>query len=347
MLGMPFHGGVDTFQGMLASYVLIAVRILPCNINVAPALLEQAFDMRISMQAHCKTRLHDAPVTHIYRQTKGIRKQQKTYIGLISAGRPPGPIVALCIGHAFSGLQNLYFYGDVLRFQSDFLAVKRELDTTRAVVTHLIMCQLMKAFDGKSKSVQFKIADDFNKMDVDHDDPDINLYDLVQGYCADLATVGDSKSHAVGVVVCSVCQSGAYESAECPTRKQLAREINEANRAKKLSGGAPGRKPRKTNPSHAHLTCHPCHEFSHIPPNCPEKALPAAQSHVQVRAAQAPPTPYAPVGNNRVLHDRTCTSFIDGAMATSIEPFTCRIQYSHTRSNKYPQLNPGFSVAVT
>ena len=47
------------------------------------------------------------------------------------------------IGHAFSGLRNLYFHGAVLRFQSDFLAVKRELDTTRASVTHLIMtlCQ--------------------------------------------------------------------------------------------------------------------------------------------------------------------------------------------------------------
>ena len=82
------------------------------------------------------------------------------------------------IGHAFSGLRNLYFHGAVLRFQSDFLAVKRELDTTGASVTHLIMtlCQLMKAFDGKSKTVQFKIADDINKMDVDG--PDINLYDI-------------------------------------------------------------------------------------------------------------------------------------------------------------------------
>ena len=92
----------------------------------------------------------------------------------------------------------------------------------------------MKVFDGKSKTVQFKIADDFNKMDVD--DPDINLYDLVQGYCADLATVGDSKPHAVGAVICTVCQSETHESAECPTRKQLARELNEANHAKKLSG---------------------------------------------------------------------------------------------------------------
>jgi hypothetical protein len=73
------------------------------------------------------------------------------------------------IGHAFTGLQNLYFHGDVHQFQSDFLSVKRELDTTGAAITHLIMtlCQLMKAFDGKSKTVQFKIADGFNKMDVD------------------------------------------------------------------------------------------------------------------------------------------------------------------------------------
>ena len=58
----------------------------------------------------------------------------------------------------------------------------------------------MKSFEGKSKTVQFKIAQDFNKMDVGH--PEINLYDMVQGYCADLATVGDSTPHSVGVVAC-------------------------------------------------------------------------------------------------------------------------------------------------
>ena len=71
---------------------------------------------------------------------------------------------------------NLVFHGDVHRFQSDFLGVKRELDTTGATITHLIMCQLMKPFEGKSKTVQFKIAEDFNKMDVGQ--PGINLYDM-------------------------------------------------------------------------------------------------------------------------------------------------------------------------
>ena len=72
MSGMPFQTFVDTFQRKLTGYVLKAIRVLPCN--GAPALLEQAFDMRISMPAQCKTRLHVALVTHIYRQTKGIRK---------------------------------------------------------------------------------------------------------------------------------------------------------------------------------------------------------------------------------------------------------------------------------
>ena len=118
-----------------------------------------------------------------------------------------------CIGHAFSRLQNLFFHGDVLRFQSDFLAVKHELNTTQASVTHLIICQLMKCGKSKTVRMQFKVADDLNKM---VDDPDINLYVLVQGYCADLATVGDSSPHTSGAIICTVCQSETHESAECP-----------------------------------------------------------------------------------------------------------------------------------
>ena len=48
-----------------------------------------------SMQAQCKTRLHVALVTHIYRQTNGIRKCATPSILRITAGRPPGPIAAL------------------------------------------------------------------------------------------------------------------------------------------------------------------------------------------------------------------------------------------------------------
>ena len=80
------------------------------------------------------------------------------------------------------------------------------------------MCQLMKAFEGKSKTVQFKIAEDISRLDLD--DPNINLYDLVQGYCADLATMGDSSPHLVAAVICTDCKSEAHETGYCPKRKQ-------------------------------------------------------------------------------------------------------------------------------
>ena len=138
------------------------------------------------------------------------------------------------ISHAFGKSEDLSYQGGTLRFQSNFLAVKPELDTCRATVTHLIMCRLMKAFDGKSKTVQFKIAEDFNRLNLD--DPNINLYNLVQGYCADLASVGDSKPHSVGAVICTDCQSKTHETEDCPKRKQ--RELNVANCANNLKGKA-------------------------------------------------------------------------------------------------------------
>lgn len=99
---------------------------------------------------------------------------------------------------AFATMDSLSFNGDVLAFQAQFLSAKRELDNTRATMAEYTICKLMRAFDGKSKTIQFKIAEDFNQLDMN--DPNINLYDMVQGYCADLAAVGDLKPHRVSIV---------------------------------------------------------------------------------------------------------------------------------------------------
>ena len=61
MFRMPSQALVHISQRKFTAHVLIAIRTLPGN--VAAALLEQAFDMRILMQAQCKTRLHGALVT--------------------------------------------------------------------------------------------------------------------------------------------------------------------------------------------------------------------------------------------------------------------------------------------
>ena len=92
----------------------------------------------------------------------------------------------------------------------------------------------MKAFDhdGRSKTVQFKIAEDFNRLDLDDENMYINLYDLVQSYCANLATVDDSKPHHVGAVICTDCHADhdGHMAEDCPRRRE--RELNQTNRNK-------------------------------------------------------------------------------------------------------------------
>jgi len=100
--------------------------------------------------------------------------------GLLSCVTFPSYVQAVCVlvKHmgisrmsrimvAFNKLDQLQFTGDTLQFQSLFLAVKRELDNTQANLSHFVMCKLMKAFEGRSKTIQFKIAEDFNKLDLD------------------------------------------------------------------------------------------------------------------------------------------------------------------------------------
>ena len=66
---------------------------------------------------------------------------------------------------AFQRIDGLAYTGDTLKFQSDFLSAKRELDNCNANMNEYLMCKLMKAFEGKSKTIQFKIADNFNKLE--------------------------------------------------------------------------------------------------------------------------------------------------------------------------------------
>lgn len=119
----------------------------------------------------------------------------------------------------------------------------------------------------RSKTIQFKIAhaEDFNRTRLDLDGPNINLYDLVQGYCADLATVGDAKPHRAGAVMalCTDCKS------ETHLAEDKQRELNEVNRSKnaKMKADKAGRAAK--NHAYAHLTCHTCGKLGQISPNCP------------------------------------------------------------------------------
>ena len=59
---------------------------------------------------------------------------------------------------AFTAFDKLAYTGDAMLFQSTFMAIKREMDSCQATMTDYIFCKLMRSFDGKSKTIQFKIA---------------------------------------------------------------------------------------------------------------------------------------------------------------------------------------------
>ena len=64
---------------------------------------------------------------------------------------------------------------------------------------------------------------------MDIGNPDFNMYDMVQGYCAELAAVDGGKSHTVNLV-CSNCKSEHHPVEDCLKMKQT--QANEANRLK-------------------------------------------------------------------------------------------------------------------
>ena len=61
--------------------------------------------------------------------------------------------------------------------------------------THCTALSVMKSLDGKSKTIQYKIAADINGQDITDQ---TNVYDMLQEYASSMAAVGDDK--AVGVV---------------------------------------------------------------------------------------------------------------------------------------------------
>jgi hypothetical protein len=82
--------------------------------------------------------------------------------------------------------------------------------------------KIMHAFDGKNKSIQYKIAADINSTIVDDS---LNIYDMIQGYCADIAAVGDGKQSTVNSVNdsaqpgCGYCKIRGHKEEHCRKKK--------------------------------------------------------------------------------------------------------------------------------
>ena len=84
----------------------------------------------------------------------------------------------------------------------------------------------MKSFEGRSKTIQFRIADNTNNT---QDTETLKIFDMIQSYCANIAAVGDGKSKptkSVGEVPkCSHCGKKGHIDKDCfqlhPEKKGL------------------------------------------------------------------------------------------------------------------------------
>ena len=124
------------------------------------------------------------------------------------------------ITRSIFALDGLKYQGDVHKFQIAAMDAIREVRATKANITHLILTRLMKAFEGKSKTVQYKIAEIINSGE--EIDETLNLFDIIQSLCSNIATVGDVKNTVNSVMDDVKCDFCGYKHRTDECRKKKA-----------------------------------------------------------------------------------------------------------------------------
>ena len=144
---------------------------------------------------------------------------------LLSCVMYPSYVQAICVLHkhidisrndretkAFMALDKLEFKGDVQVYQITAMKLIQELLDSKCTIMDYILMRVMRSFDGKSKTIQYKIADDINNKVVDEN---LNVFDLIQSYCSDMASMGDNKLNVVKNVKCTLCKKTGHEKKDC------------------------------------------------------------------------------------------------------------------------------------
>lgn len=77
---------------------------------------------------------------------------------------------------AFGRCDKLEYTGDVQAFQIEATSVICELCVAECSILDYALHKVMHTFDGKNKSIQYKVASDNNTMKTDQDS---NIYDMI------------------------------------------------------------------------------------------------------------------------------------------------------------------------
>ena len=92
---------------------------------------------------------------------------------------------------AFESMSNLKHNGDVQVWQvATVVNIKELFDSHCSIMDYALHC-VMKSLDGKSKSIQYKIAEDINNQEISDT---TNGFDMIQSYASAMAAVGDSHT---------------------------------------------------------------------------------------------------------------------------------------------------------
>ena len=229
---------------------------------------------------------------------------------------------------AFNQMDKCVFKGSALAFQTEFLGLRRELDVCGATMQHYSLCRLMRAFDGKSKNLQYKIAEDFNDLQIEQ----ANIYDLLQKYCSFLASVGDGTSRPVNTVVCHHCNTEGHKRPDCP---KLKAERDKAEKKKKNDDAKKDKKNKDKK-----IVCHHCNVEGHKRPDCPklkaEQAAAAASASGQKPATH--PVQMASLSNSSALSPQQLQQILNHVRGSSVNHVLMAKAKSPADSNSFKVL---------
>ena len=102
---------------------------------------------------------------------------------------------------------------DPQKFQVKAVSAIAEVLKAKCTIMDFCFMALMNAFKGKSKQTQFQIAADINEKSLGEKTP---FFDLIQGYCSNLAAVGDGKEQVNSTEYkCTNCGKNGHTKEYC------------------------------------------------------------------------------------------------------------------------------------
>ena len=188
------------------------------------------------------------------------------------------------ITRAFDVVDQLSFNGDVTVWQADVVKAVREILDSGASIMHFILTRILKSFKGKLKTIQYRIAQDINSRVIDES---TNIFDMVQTYAVDIASVGDSSHNNTTAVVeastrvCTHCGKTGHLEETCFEKYPHLKS------SKQGKGGKGKKWIGKGKPKH----CTYCKKAGHTAQECRKQ-----KADGKTRAATGKDTAPAPTG---------------------------------------------------